>query len=462
MEFKNQNGSGFQPASDSGKDDEKMKRVFCLLLVLCSVMLLLPSCGGNEGEGDATLPKTEADSGDATVYNVYFIIKGDLMVRVPTRENEMPVPPKGYDDTWYTLDKIGTFTGWDKELVAPTAENTANVKQIVYTARYSFETRYYSIVFRVGENEYPLSLTANETPVCPVAPETAGKEGEVFIGWDNEIAAVKEDAVYTARYMKDDCPTSFTVATWNVGHYAMGNARDSRITDSEYDAKSAEYRNYIEGLGADIVCMNEFSRQFTATHTAQEALFAKTPAVYFAGEQRGFSCNAIFSDLPLHNFEVHEFECNKGATMAKSSSSKPTYYYYITADLHVGGETVVFVFTHLSFNDDNYDIYDTDSVAANQIDELIDAFADVEHVVMMGDWNAYRKVLFDPLDAAGYTLGNYYTTPTCIGSKTGGLEWPVDDIVVKGMELTDFRAVETGLSDHIAVVATITLPSSGN
>ncbi len=328
---------------------------------------------------------------------------------------------------------------------------------VVYTAKYTYTTRYYDVTFVVEDTEYKVQTAGKTLPECPVTPE---KDGMLFVGWDNEIVAATSDAVYTARFMSTDCPTTFTVASWNIGHFANGNAPSSKITASEYETKSNEYRTYIEGLDADILCLNEYSREFvTGKYQARDALFATTPQICYAGPQRNFSCNAVFSNLPLRNITLHEYECNKGAHMAKTSSSKPEYYYYVTAELVVGTETVHFVFTHLAFNDDSYDDppYNFDEVAENQILELIDLYKDAEHVVMMGDWNAYYKNMFDPLADAGYTLGNYGEINTCTGSKTGGLDWAVDDIVVKGLTMTGFRAVNTSLSDHIAVVATISL-----
>ena len=434
-----------------------MKRLLCLCLVLCSILLLLPSCNDQAGPAGTSAPASTVDE-NAPIYTVIFKIRGELY-EVPTRENEIPVPPEGYDAPYSTVEKNFTFTGWDKELVAPTAEYMEKYKQMVYYARYDSETRYYDVTFRIGEETYPVSVAANALPVCPVTPEASG---QVFARWDKEPVPATENASYTAVFMDDDCPASFTVATWNIGHFANGNRAESKIKDGEYDAKSRSYRNYIDGLGADLLCLNEYSRYFTESknHPAFEALFEETPPLYYAGPQRNFSCNAVYSALPLRNLTLHEYECNKGARMAKTSSSKPEYYYYVTAELIVGTETVHFVFTHLAFNDDSYDVppYNFDQVAVNQMLELIDLYKDAEHVVMMGDWNAYYKNMYDPLADAGYTLGNYGETLTCIGSSTGRLEWAVDDIVVKGLTMTDFHAVNTGLSDHIAVVATLTLP----
>ena len=429
-----------------------MKRLLCLCLVLCSVLLLLPSCGGS-GANETTAETTD----NTPVYDVYFTIrqtgsKDALMIAVPTRENQIPVPPEGYDDQYLTAEKIGTFAGWDKELVAPTAENMASGKKMVYTARYTYETRYYAVTFRAGETEETLSLSYHATPT-PEAPEAPA--GQVFVGWDKEVVPVEGDTVYNAKFMSADCPSTFKVATWNIGHFANGNAKDSKITDADYETKSAAYRDYLTGLGADILCLNEYSRQFTKSHTAKEALFAEEPPVSFIGEQRHFSCNAVYSKLPLQNLQVHEYECNKDAVLLYSNTNQAYYYYYVTGELVVGSETVHFVFTHLAFDEDRT----PDTVCQAQIDELIELYKDKEHVVMMGDWNAYHKYHYDPFADAGYSLGNYGEILTCTGSRTGGLEWAVDDIIVKGIEISGFQAVETGLSDHIAVVATLTLTS---
>ncbi len=398
--------------------------------------------------GNATYAATVGEYG-LTVYDVRFNLKTGI-ISVPTHEGETPTPPKGYETDLTRVDKIGTFTGWDKELVAPTAENMGGKKMVVYTAKYTYETRYYDVTFVVDGTEYKVKPAGKTVPECPVTPE---KDGMLFVGWDKEVAEATEDAVYTAIFMSADCPESFTVATWNIGHFANGNANSTRIADADYETKSQEYRNYIEGLGADILCLNEYSRLFTPSHPAEAALFENRPPIFFAGEQRHFSCNAVFAGLPLRNIQVHDFECNQGVTLLYSSTNKAEYYYYVTAELVIGEETVHFVFTHLAFDEER----EPDTVCQAQIAELIDLYKDVDHVVMMGDWNAYHKFYYDPFAAAGYTLGNYGEILTCTGSRTGGLEWAVDDIIVKGMTMTDFRAVETTLSDHIAVVCTLTL-----
>lgn len=150
---------------------------------------------------------------------------------------------------------------------------------------------------------------------------------------------------------------------------------------------------------------------------------------------------------------VHEFDCNTPDTVLHTTAIKATDYYYITAELPVGDETVTIIALHLAFHDN----LSPDTVCTDQMDELIAKYADAEHVVLLGDWNAYHAEYYERFADAGYTVANDGSYLTCTGSRTGGLEWPVDNIIVKGLTISDFRAVDTSLSDHVAVIATITL-----
>ena len=246
----------------------------------------------------------------------------------------------------------------------------------------------------------------------------------------------------------------FTVATWNIGHFSMGRHKVSDFSDDAYETEYAKFRDYIDReLNADILSLNEYSALFTPSHPARE-LFKNYSAAAFEGSQMHYSCNALFSKLPLKTAAQKEYECNKTAVITHTKAIEASDYYFIEAELPVGGEIVTVVATHLGFDDNRF----PDTVCTDQIDELIARFADDKRVVMLADWNAYDFSYFDRFTKAGYTLGN--TDPTlftCIGSRTGKLEWPVDNIIVKGLSLSDFRAVPTSLSDHVAVVATITL-----
>ena len=252
-------------------------------------------------------------------------------------------------------------------------------------------------------------------------------------------------------FYNTDVPATFTVASWNIGHFSMGGKKTSTITDDAYATEKAKYLSYINSLGADILCLNEYSELFTPSHPAYELFFGL--GTTFEGEQRNYSCNAIYSKFPLKNEAAHNFACNTSDVVLHTTAIQATDYYYVTGELKIGDETVTIVTLHLAFHEK----LKPDTVCTNQMDELIAKFADTEHVVLLGDWNAYYAEYYDRFAEAGYTVANDGSYLTCTGSKTGGLEWPVDNIIVKGVTMTDFRAVNTDLSDHIAVVATITL-----
>ena len=138
-----------------------------------------------------------------TVYDVRFKLPTGIFT-VPTHEGETPTPPEGYETDLTRVAEIGTFAGWDTELVAPTAENMANGKKMIYTARYTYATRYYTAAFQIGDEEYTVRVAAYETPVCPVSPpgKYTDASGTVlsFFGWDKRIAPATNDAIYTAWY----------------------------------------------------------------------------------------------------------------------------------------------------------------------------------------------------------------------------------------------------------------------
>ena len=134
-----------------------------------------------------------------TLYTVRFIMPGGI-VNVSTHEGELPTPPAGYETDLTKTDKIGAFDHWSPELIAPTEENTADGKAIVYSPVYNYSTRYYTVKFVIGENEYEVRTAANSVPECPADPTDLDDAANKFAGWDKEIKAVTGDITYTAFY----------------------------------------------------------------------------------------------------------------------------------------------------------------------------------------------------------------------------------------------------------------------
>ena len=242
-------------------------------------------------------------------------------------------------------------------------------------------------------------------------------------------------------------PNSVRIATWNIGHFAMGEKANSIIEDGQINMKSADYIDYINNaIGADIMFLNEYSAKFTkGSYLAKNTIF-KSYTTCYEGPQRNYSWNAVYSKVEISQPVKHEFNCNKTAPYI-SPYVQATDYYFVTTDLVINGKTVKLVSVHLAFDD-----YGSKNVVINQLNELIDYCAQYEHVVLLGDWNVGSFSEFDVFTEAGYTLAN---TDKSMPTYTSGSS--LDNIIYKGVTVTDFSLGGTNLSDHYALYCTITV-----
>lgn len=242
-------------------------------------------------------------------------------------------------------------------------------------------------------------------------------------------------------------PNSVRIATWNIGHFAMGEKANSIIEDGQINMKSADYIDYINNaIGADIMFLNEYSAKFTkGSYLAKNTIF-KSYTTCYEGPQRNYSWNAVYSKVEISQPVKHEFECNKTAPYI-SPYVQATDYYFVTTDLVINGKTVKLVSVHLAFDD-----YGSKNVVINQLNELIAYCAQYEHVVLLGDWNVGSFSEFDVFTEAGYTLAN--TDKSMPTYKSGS---SLDNIIYKGVTVTDFSLGGTNLSDHYALYCTITV-----
>ena len=175
-----------------------------------------------------------------TVYDVRFNLKTGI-VKVPTHEGETPIPPKGYETDLTNVQVIGTFDHWDSEIVAPTAENMEGKKFVMYNPVYVYSTRYYTVKFVIGENEYEVRTAANSVPECPADPTELEDVSNKFAGWDKEIKAVTEDITYTAFYAS------------TVG---------AEITPAKDGAKAVLTMTYDDGDLATAIWVNQKNKQY--------------------------------------------------------------------------------------------------------------------------------------------------------------------------------------------------------
>ena len=148
---------------------------------------------------NVTYTATVAEYG-LTTYEIRFLLPGNDPISVRVHEGETPTPPAGYETDLTKTGKVGNFTRWNPELVAPTAENMEGKKVMVFTPVYTYVTRTYTITFNVKGNLHTVSAAYNTVPACPIDPASLDDLTDRFVGWDKKIVPATGDATYTAWY----------------------------------------------------------------------------------------------------------------------------------------------------------------------------------------------------------------------------------------------------------------------
>ena len=475
-----------------------MRRLSCILIAAATAavaLLGLPSCS-SEGTGDVTEgEKTTAGTQHTHLFGEWVPVPGSNCEKGLTEERfcecgeseRREAQPEAHADP----DADGRCTRCGEMILYSFPVDRISKLPgtiVTKTNRYQIVDGYYGAVIDLSDIAFnTVTLTAaaggpgtgyaflRELPVTGRVPSYA--DGYTEVVWDGSMSAtfaVPSDAKYLYVYHSSknvvylpekveffnvpdvEIPGSFTIAAWNIGHFSKGSHSDSDFKDADYETAAKQFSTYIDScVGADLFVLNEYSKQFTPSNPAS-SLFGAYTGTNYEGEQRRYSCNAIYSKLQLKNVTVREFECNRNAVITYTTAVKAPDYYYITAELDFGGEPLTVVAVHLAFDDRLYDVPPyIDTVCQNEMKELIETFKDTERVIMLGDWNAYSPDYFDLFTDAGYKVCNDGSYLTCTGSKTGGLDWAVDNIVYKGVSVSGFRKIPTALSDHVAIAATV-------
>ena len=251
----------------------------------------------------------------------------------------------------------------------------------------------------------------------------------------------------------EDIPVdALIIAQWNIGHFSNGVYSNSKITGENFESKKEEFSKIISYTNADIFCVNEYSELFGTDDNgirqrADEVLFSDY-ANSFVGHQSGYSCNAIFSKLPLIETKEIAYECNQTAVITHNHLLKAKDYYFIETIVPYKDVEIKLITTHLAFDTNNPE------VTLNQIRELIERYKYDEYVILCGDWNTGRSS-YDLFSEAGYQLGNHgYFGDIITREASNGI---LDNIITKGFDIIDFKAIKCNLSDHKPVVAALVL-----
>ena len=247
---------------------------------------------------------------------------------------------------------------------------------------------------------------------------------------------------------------SFSYASWNVGHYALGKDLKTHVPPEDAAEVGGRYRAFLDEVGADFLGVCEYFDAFTTNGEvrAEEAVFGR-----YAHREIG----------PRHDWQWNAQFWNgkeKVATRWKAYMKHLQDVYYVATRLKIAGAEVVFVQTHLDWGT-VYEGHEDDR--ASQMRELVADFRDEPHVVISGDFNVgirfrdrTKEALDNPVEykvfeEAGFSLGNdgrFKTAPA------GDCRMSLDNIIVKGLEISDFRVWDRpDLSDHALVSATLTL-----
>lgn len=244
------------------------------------------------------------------------------------------------------------------------------------------------------------------------------------------------------KVKRDKAKKEIVVSTWNIGHFANGKQKETLIKPDQYKTKLKEYRAMIyDTISADIIGINEYSAVFAKNKRNKEIfssnmLFNKY--VYGKEDNESWICNSYFSDFEMTNYKRHTFECSKSFV---SKDPRVALFHYVSADTDLDGENVKFVFVHL--------VSRQPSLCQLQIEELITKYKGYKKVVMLGDWNTWDWSKFKK---AGYLLANDGSLITFPSKK-----YALDNVIVKGLKISDVRVIKSDLSDHYPLVCKISL-----
>ena len=248
--------------------------------------------------------------------------------------------------------------------------------------------------------------------------------------------------LFTDNALKNDS-CEMVLCTWNIGHFSNGKNPRSLIDGSNYESKvNGLMRILYDSIRADVLCVNEYSKVLGVDSKKKEQLTASVLMQQYKiqkeGKQVGFSSNSIFSNVKVRNIKECSFACTQ--TYVKDTP-RAANYYYLAADLYIKHRKVKLICAHT--------ISGAPTICQAQIAELINKYAKFERVIMCGDWNTTD---YSSFVKAGYTLANKGGIPTFHSKQT-----PIDNIIVKGLNVSFAKSLRTNLSDHYPLLCRISV-----
>ena len=235
---------------------------------------------------------------------------------------------------------------------------------------------------------------------------------------------------------------SFTLAIWNIGRFSNGAKSYSTIDIIQNHDIVQQYNTFInKTLNPDVLVINEYNNVFYKDGNGREihsdSLLFNSFDYKFIGPE-WWKCNAIFSKFKIRNLSnfdenVYYFNAHKAINDDVKVSKRDTYV--LENIVVVRGRPIKIVSVHIDFSSKASGVYQK-----AQISELIDRYKDENQVIICGDFNVGKYRQFEE---AGYSVandGSFKTYPS--------KGYPLDNIIYKGVTVTDVRMYATTLSDH--------------
>ncbi len=242
--------------------------------------------------------------------------------------------------------------------------------------------------------------------------------------------------------------TKFTVASWNIGHFALGKSGDTTLKHNVLDFYKQTYKAYFNELNADILALIEYNPiMVNATDKlpavkARDAILSNYHEAQ-EGPQYDYNCNAIFSN----GFEVLGTDTIMFSKMVQTR-------YYLVSTMRMDGDIVKVVSTHLDWNQgENGAPY-----RAIQIQELIEAFKNDKYVILCADWNVGKTSEYSAFTKAGYEMANHGYLGDLLTYPAGSSPRScLDNIITKGFAISNVKVINDAmLSDHCLIKADLT------
>ena len=270
-------------------------------------------------------------------YTVTFLNPdGSVVDQQLLEAGSTPVTPS--NPTMEAVDKIYTFTGWDKAISEVTED-------VTYTASYTSATRTYTIRF-INWNNVELKKDAvayGSTPTPPADPSkpSDAENDYMFSGWTPNVTSVSGDATYRATF--SETKKKYTILFQNPKGTTLSNPASvdnkweygstpeytgitpTKSTDALYSYEFKEWTPTITAVTGDKMYIADFTatiRKFTVTWDANGGWCGTASTNVRGGDAVG--------GLPVTTREGYEFEGWFTEAIGGSQISAETV---ITADI---------------------------------------------------------------------------------------------------------------------------------